>query len=192
MDCAWTLLVKSLDHYVYVAINCKQIKKKSCGQQIRLFDTGCLHVWMSANVSMWRGIVAKDSIILIKVWIKKKKRNRFLLGSLQPSITIPQVAPQRLDLITTATLLRCPLAPSVQWMCAPAQTCTCTHTKCSTSDRQAKAGQGTFSHLDIPLSTRTVKHLKHQSSVAIRDTLWLQVARWLWTWLQRAVHLSKP
>lgn len=75
MDCAWTLLVKSLDHYVYVAINRQQIKKKSCGQQIRLFDTGCLHVWMSANVSMWRGIVAKDSIILIKVWIKKKKKS---------------------------------------------------------------------------------------------------------------------
>lgn len=191
MDCAWTLLVKSLDHYVYVAINRQQIKKKSCGQQIRLYwhrlltcvnECKCKHV---EGHCCKRFYYSHQSLDL-------KKWNRFLLGSLQPSITIPQVAPQRLDLITTATLLRCPLAPSVQWMCAPAQTCTCTHTKCSTSDRQAKAGQGTFSHLDIPLSTRTVKHLKHQSSVAIRDTLWLQVARWLWTWLQRAVHLSKP
>lgn len=64
-----------------------------------------------------------------------------------------------------------------------------THAPHSTSDRQTKAGQGTLSHLDMPLSTRTAEHLNHQSSVAVRETLWLKVARWLQTWIQRAVHL---
>lgn len=116
----------------------------------------------------------------------------FVLCSLHPSITIPQVSLHRLDLITLATLLRCPLAPSVQCNCSLAPTCTLAHTKCSTSDRQTKAGQGTLSHLDMPLSTRTVKHLNHQSNVAIRETPWFGVARWLWTWIQTAEHLSKP